>query len=315
MAIVWFMMTLNMFHEISTDCYNKESLLKSEQNTQFQHELNSTIARVYYINLAKNFKRRQMMEGWLSKQNIPFYRINAIVVDMLRYSCTKEKNHPRRCQGIVGLTHSNLEIIRNRETHGLTLVFEDDYIVEQPLQSLVDITLSLVPQDWDIIRWDCWGDTPSTFDYILNTPSVRIFSTIHKRPCNERVETCQFYGGTYAMLWRDTSLRKLDTIWSEEPFDDIDGRLTNEGELKSYCVNMEFGHHITLTGEETDIPKLPAEPNGEETNIQKREPRKKMLIELQKWPKFREREPREKRIIQLQKTRHFNPSGGKTQDL
>jgi hypothetical protein len=115
-----------------------------------------SVNRVYYINLESNPKRRAMAESWLSQQPVPYQRINATVGSSDPKACVSSKQQPNRCRGLSGLVMTELDIIRNHNTSGLTLVLEDDFIVNRPINQLVNVTLALVPDDWDIIRWDCW---------------------------------------------------------------------------------------------------------------------------------------------------------------
>ena len=211
-----------------------------------------TVHRIYYINLSKNTERRQLMENWLSRQPIPYERISASMGRIHHpEDCVLEKQFPEQCRGISGLAKTQLDIIRNHNTSGLTLVFEDDFVAKEPLDKLVKRTLKLVPDGWDVIRWDCWGDAPGSFPRI--TPAT-VFRTTHERPCNAMNEPCEFYGGTHAMMWNQESVSKLERVWSQTPYDDIDARLVTD-QLNSYCVNLGIGYIDSPLAESTDIPK------------------------------------------------------------
>ena len=267
-------LTLKVFAD-QVNAATEERLVRTRESELASME----VQRIYYINLAKNAGRREQMEAWLGNQSIPFQRVNATIGVDDPEACVEGKQAVARCRGLSGVAMSNLDIIRNHNTSGLTLIFEDDFIVRKPLNSLVQKTLALVPADWDIIRWDCWGKIPSTFvkffdkkpthqvvraaqgpsklNVVVKTP-VRVFRTAHHGPCNNTVNsTCEFYGGAYAMLWRGSSVQKLEKVWSQRPFEDIDGRLTTD-QLNSYCVNFRggIGKMSYPEGERTDIPKL-----------------------------------------------------------
>ena len=67
-------------------------------------------------------------------------------------------------------------------------------------------------------------------------------------------EPCEFYGGTHAMMWNQESVSKLERVWSQTPYDDIDARLVTD-QLNSYCVNLGIGYIDSPLAESTDIPK------------------------------------------------------------
>ena len=211
----------------------------------------NTVQRIYYINLEKNTKRRDIMESWLSRQPIPYERINATVGSTEPGTCIERKQDPQRCRGISGLSMTELDIISNHNVSGLTLVFEDDFIPHSPeeLQQNVDRSLKMVPADWDIIRWGCWDTPPDSFDHIINNT---VYRTVHQRPHDPVARP--FCGGTHAMLWREESVSKLYDVWSQTPYDDIDCRLVTE-KLNSYCVSLFVGKLKQPEGEATDIPK------------------------------------------------------------
>jgi hypothetical protein len=153
-------------------------------------------------------------------------------------------------------------------TTGLTLVFEDDYSTESIAR--FQESISVVPDDWDIIRFNCIGDIPSDFPILQVERKIelgieRVFETRHDKeqpPCNATKGRCWFCGGAYAMLWRGgESVQKLRKLWSRIPHGDIDCDLTQSTEssnIKSYCINFREGEGGSLReieGEESDIPK------------------------------------------------------------
>jgi len=216
-----------------------------------QRNITNTIQRIYYINLQKNTERRAQMESWLNRQPIPFARINATIGSSNPQDCVAGKQAFKRCRGLSGLVMTELDIIHNHNVSGLTLIFEDDFVATKPLQEVVDRTLELVPSDWDVIRWDCWGEIPNSFDFIVPR---KVFRTVHQRPCTSDV--CWYSGGTHAMMWKEESVSKLHDLWSEKPYDDIDVRLTRAADkLVSYCVQLKIGKLMQPDGEVTDIDK------------------------------------------------------------
>jgi len=203
------------------------------------------IDRIYYINLDTNPCRRSFMEGWLSQQPIPFLRVPGIIGR--EGLCTKSRSAPARCRGVSGLAQTDVSIIDNYNTTGITLVLEDDFKVVEFEKLLTAV--SLVPKDWDIIRFDCWGRHPSTLERMKNFT----FRTAHRKPCNRTKEQCEFCGGTHAMLWRGDRIQNIRKIWSKQPYSDIDCRLTNS-DIHSYCVNIGIGEFHVFSSERTNIP-------------------------------------------------------------
>jgi hypothetical protein len=222
----------------------------NDRNTRILY--NSLVSRIYYINLKKNFQRRKLMEEWLGKQPIPYQRIEGIV------GTDSDCNHivhqtPKRCRGITGLAKTNLDIIQNKNVSGLTIVFEDDFYInvdKTDLNQAVETTLQFVPNDWDIIRWECNGPIRSSFPVVVNNSKITVFRTAHMLPCTE--ETCTFCGSTHAMLWRDSSLSKIKELWSIQPYDDIDCLLVTD-KINSYCVNMNLGVNQPPAAEWSDV--------------------------------------------------------------
>lgn len=222
----------------NTSSETKKRLPKTHE-IKMKDETSSGIQRIYYINLEKAKKRRSLMKWWLGKQSIPFQRINATVGTDDPSACIPRKQQVENCRKITGLMMTELDIIRNHNTSGLTLLFEDDFLVHRPLDQVVNLTLALVPPDWDIIRWDCWSYKSIKRGQAFKTQKV--FRTV----CDYDVEPeCKFCGGTYAMMWRGSSVHKLEKVWSQRPFDDVDCRLTTD-ELKSYCVNIGIGSLVS----------------------------------------------------------------------
>lgn len=222
------------------------------------------IDRIYYINLEKNRKRRLFTEGWLAKQDIPWQRINASVG--IDGTCLDIKStSPQRCIGLSGLAMTQLDIIDNYNTTGVTMIVEDDFKVLH--MDKIKEALRLVPPDWDILRFDCYGEVPLTFPWL----NKYTFRTTHAQtltfPCRDYAvdDDCWFCGGTHAMLWQGHGVEKLRHGWSHQPYDDIDCVLyTLNSTIKSYCAMLGVGEFHRLKGEETDI--MPREGGG--TNFQ-----------------------------------------------
>jgi hypothetical protein len=117
----------------------------------------SPIDRIYYFNLEKNVLRRQAMELCLQNQPTPYKRIKALT-GLPSDQIKGEKNTTKNCCGLMGLIRSLVSIIDNKNTTGLSLVVKDDYALTDPGYHHLQEALKMVPDDWDLIRFDCWGD-------------------------------------------------------------------------------------------------------------------------------------------------------------
>lgn len=156
------------------------------------------------------------------------------------------------------------------------MVIEDDFVIRDLPKLLASIPL--VPDDWDVIRWDCWAPPFASFQkyswpYAFST-------TIDPETCppNE----CDYCGGNHVTLWngrtattrRTTStsngdglppsVQKLHQVWSRKPYNTVDCALSDPS-LKSYCINIGIGEFHKPLQEMTDIPKLPI-PSAKDEN-------------------------------------------------
>jgi hypothetical protein len=211
------------------------------------------IDRIYYINLEKNLLRRQNMELWLQNhQPIPFKRINASVG--FPDQCVPKKNTPALCRGVSGLARSLVGIIDNENTTGLSLVLEDDYVVYDPNFLRLQEAIKMVPADWDLIRFDCWG----TWQVRLRKINQYIFDTSKVLGCKneEKNGGCSLCGGTHMMLFKGSSVHKLKEMWSATPYDEVDCRIEKWPSVNSYCVNVGLGRRYRIDSERSDIPKI-----------------------------------------------------------
>jgi GR25 family glycosyltransferase involved in LPS biosynthesis len=215
----------------------------------------TSLDRIYYINLPHRQARRRVMEGWLGKQPVPFHRIEPLPGTNNPEQCTPgdardpTKSWPERCLAFSSLARTVTSIGQDHNTTGLTLVLEDDVRIFKPLDEMLDVSLKLVPSDWDIIRWEC---SPQGYimkpeaapHWRMENVSAVAFQTVLPPECNDTTWTCWYCGGTHAMLWRGSSVDKLAKIWTRLPYDDIDCRLTRSAEIKSYCVNFDGGARV-----------------------------------------------------------------------
>ncbi len=212
-----------------------------------------TLDRIYYINLEKRFRRRAMMESWLSQQSIPYERVVASIgqpdICVTRYEGQK-------CMGVSGLARTNVHITEHFNTTGITLVLEDDIKVQE-MDKLI-ASIHLVPADWDVIRWDCWDAPLPGFQPIPFGFKAGPLSEAHCTPDQQ----CWYCGGTHAVLWKGgDSVEKLRKIWSIQPHLDIDCLLTDPS-LNSYCVQVGIGQFQLPESELTDINPPQQQPVG-----------------------------------------------------
>jgi hypothetical protein len=209
------------------------------------------IDRIYYSNLQKNSLRRQNMETWLQNQPIPYKRINATIgVDN---KCVKGKNNGSRCRGVSGISRTLVGIIDNENTTGLSLVLEDDFVINDAknLERLQE-AFKMVPDDWDIIRFECWGMDGKVFRKIN-----RFVTDTSRYTCRSETQ-CWFCGGAHSMLFRGSTVHKLREMWSTVPYEGVDCTIAQWGkshDLKSYCINIGVGDLYRIESELTDILK------------------------------------------------------------
>jgi hypothetical protein len=231
----------------------KEAAISMTKNLTTQY---GPIDRIYYSNLEKNWLRRQSMERWLLQQNsddqqplIPYKRINATVGEM--GVCLPNK--AAKCRGLSGLARTLVGIIETENTTGLSLVLEDDYVVQDPNFSRLYEAIQMVPNDWDLIRFDCYDMEPVTFRtinrFVIDTSKIL---SCKKNP-NHKNQNCYFCGGTHSMLFRGTSVHKLKEMWSTTPYQDVDCMIAESPSVKSYCVKIGLGHLYQIASELTSI--------------------------------------------------------------
>jgi hypothetical protein len=204
------------------------------------------IDRIYYINLDNRTDKRDFMESWLKpfsqQYSILYQRVSAKSWDDSCNDIHKSDEAMKRCRGVMGLRNSNLHIMDHYNTTGYTLVLEDDFQI-QNYTRLLD-GLKKVPEDWDVIRFDCWGKRRNLF------PQYGFgFRTITS---NGRKNYC---GGTHATLWRSDRLHKLRKTWEypKQRYLGIDCLLADD-DIKSYCLQAKIGH-LFRKNFTTDIPK------------------------------------------------------------
>lgn len=207
------------------------------------------------------------MESWLEKQDkLPFQRVEAKEGELEGCSWLKTRHNPKRCKGISGIIKTNTHIMNTLNVSGASLVLEDDQYVDiKKLVSWWSENATRIPNDWDIVRFDCqlpgpsMKKLPSSFDH--EWPDI--YRTAHMRPCNSSKEVCWFCGGTNAVVLREGKhLAKIKWLWNRKPYDDIDCRLTSH-KVHSYCIdadvvkiNHTLAHLNDNPKENTDIIRI-----------------------------------------------------------
>jgi len=233
----------------------KISLQRIQQQTPLSDVLPPRkIERVYYSNLDKNVLRKNMMEFWLNQdksRTIPYKRIAAHVGDTEKDQCVEDKNATKRCQGVAGLARTLLHILTNETMNGTSLILEDDFFITDPAFKRMEASIALVPDDWDVIRFDC-RDIYDQVDLKWLSPFVAKSNEFrHQKNCTR----CFFCGGTHAMLVREESTERLKRMWGQTPFDDVDCIIGRTKWINSYCVNIGAGDMFNFAAERSDIPK------------------------------------------------------------
>jgi hypothetical protein len=154
----------------------KVSLEEIRNRTSKRAAINDTIAidRIYYINLEKNSLRRQGMEFMLQQQFIPFKRIPARIG--VTDQCAKSANNTNKCRGVSGLARTLVGMLNEENTTGLSLVLQDDLMLTDPGLQRLQESIKMVPDDWDLIRFDCWQTEWVSFNkinkYVIDTRQV-----------------------------------------------------------------------------------------------------------------------------------------------
>ena len=202
------------------------------------------INQIYYINLDERTDRDDhMLKNVIPLfENVPYKRVSAL--KGTDDQCVQHLSNPERCRGVAGVIKSNLYILNHLPIVNYTLILEDDFSFTNLTR--MERAIEFVPSDWEIIRFDCYIEKGGIPDSFAPMDRNKVFRTMH-----ETKETGWFCGGAYSMLIRPSSIKILNQIWSEKPYDDLDCRLTT-AKIKSYCVNQNIMESINLG---TNIPK------------------------------------------------------------
>lgn len=242
--------------KISLDRILQQQPARNSSTAAMAPRHSGKIQRVYYNNVEKNTLRRKMVEFWLNEdpslRRIPYKRISA-QAGKPEDQCQAGKNSPERCRGIAGLAKTLVHILEQEDTSGgISLILEDDYSITDSGFQRMEASLAMVPDDWDIIRFDCWGtdqvDLQWINPFVAKTNQFRL-----KEDCNS-TGTCWFCGGTHALLVNDESTERVKKMWGQTPYQDVDCVIGQSAWINSYCVNIGIGDMYKLHNEVSDIP-------------------------------------------------------------
>jgi hypothetical protein len=105
-----------------------------------------------------------------------------------RDGCNPKKtaNNPKRCERMSGLAKTGLHIMNQLNTTGMTLILQDKHALHTA--QLMKLVAS-VPSDWDVIRFNCEGKVPDTYEYTSNNVSSEL-SLCQNELCCVRLSVC-----------------------------------------------------------------------------------------------------------------------------
>ena len=217
--------------------------------------------------------------------NTTFHRFEALVGEEKSCISGIKRDQTKRCIGLSGLGKTLVSLIDtyyDTIKNGFTFILEDDYKILN--WTLLLDSIKMVPdKHWDIIRFDCNGLLPSIFTKYYNT-SVKLDGKIsndtikrerfpiignnivfrssiylnnytkQRQYCKESKEICWFCGGTYAMLWKGTSIDKIRNMWSTSTLQN-QNYIKNKNKQSSVTVDATSGNiqkHYNLPHEDVD---------------------------------------------------------------
>jgi hypothetical protein len=204
-----------------------------------------TLDNIFYLNLPRRVDRDKSMMRWLPNlsknyNDIPIHRVKAIPGNSSA-QCDVMHNDPRECRGIMSILMNNIRIFDSNIGGDIFMVLEDDIQKFNPVR--VEAAMNVVPNDWDVIRFDCYGTISShlqksvlsTNPFLLKTnysDEVKAMSYAEQ----EKNEYHWYCGGTHAVIYRKKALKTLKKIYSSKPYIDMDCAL-NTNKINSYCFN------------------------------------------------------------------------------
>ncbi|GFH61568.1 hypothetical protein CTEN210_18044 [Chaetoceros tenuissimus] len=206
------------------------------ENEDFDEEAaRIPIDQMFYMNYEEDIEKSKKMEDWLSwflpHRNIPFYRLP--LMKGLPYVCAFEDEE--KCIKESGKVDTLLHLMQSNEynTRGTSLILQDD--VEITDMHRLRLAANLVPDDWDVIRFDCplEKDTslPNLNNYVFQTNQGRAFYP--------------FLDNSRAMLLRDDKFEKIADAINILPRQELDAALSFK-KINSYCVNVGAGNRFEI---------------------------------------------------------------------
>ncbi|GFH52491.1 predicted protein [Chaetoceros tenuissimus] len=133
----------------------------------------------------------------------------------------------------------------NHNTTGITIVLEDDYVINDYPKLLK--SLAMVPDDWDVLRFDLWQHP---FRHYPHFPMEGIGYGFRSLAPPEGRWYC---GGTHLTVWRGDKVDKLRKHWDHYPRKPIDCLLARDN-ITSYGLMTGVGW--IDNARRSDIPKL-----------------------------------------------------------
>lgn len=194
-----------------------------------------SIDQMFYINNDEDIEKRQKMEEWLSwflsNRGIPFYRVP--LFKGLPYVCAFQDEE--RCIKESGMVDTLLRLFQSKEykMNGVSLVVQYDFEITD--MHKLRLAANLVPDDWDVIRFDC----PLESDNKLPNLNNYVFQT------NQGRDIRPFLDRSRVMLLRDDKFEKIANAINVLPRQELDAALSYK-KLKSYCVNVGIGHRFEI---------------------------------------------------------------------
>lgn len=181
----------------------------------------------------KNSGKNWFMKHLLKRMSFEFERIPGVKYDQ---NCTDQSkylingvepyllNRSRsRMMGVIGcwIAHTNA-LQKIKETDGITVVLEDDFVCGSDFFTLAQKKISEFKKEFDVILFDPRGIGPLKRDFVEDG--------IYKS--NERAYP--YYVGTQCVFVKNSSVEKILTAKGRSPIKDYDGYLIGHNEINTY---------------------------------------------------------------------------------
>eukprot|EP00667_Euglena_gracilis_P023387 EG_transcript_26409 len=177
-----------------------------------------------FINLNRSTLRRRHMEQQFRAARLPATRLPATVVSVDSMDVTlglrgtrgypRKKNNFTRRQyaATLGCRRSHTAAVAQLLAHGQPgtwhMVFEDDVVFPPTLFREAAYFMQQVPDDWDVVRFDCVG-VPRSHPSYYNVIAPGVYRVHWGNGCVEKPKTklrCWLCGGAFAVVYRHDSL-------------------------------------------------------------------------------------------------------------